>query len=527
MATMRIGDYLIMKGFCSTAAVEAAAMESGITGERIGTVLVRNGFLKQEDLIDAILHLEPDRIRVEKVYNTAVPRNILAENRIVIVAETDEEIFVSTLNTEARARSILQHYYPGKRLRFVPIGARDIDEFQDTLAQTQDENLAGDNAMALDSLLARAVRGNASDIHIEPRSHSYTVFFRLLGVRQIVHEGSLEQYGVIAAQIKDRARMDQVEIRVPQDGSFSILTAGRVVDARVATVPTVNGEVIVIRLLDPDRANVRIEELGITRIEEWRFATNYPYGLALVCGATGSGKTTTLNSTIREMDRFGRAIRTVEEPVEYRIPYVAQVNVNRVVGLDFAQALRAFMRADPDVIILGEVRDDETASLTLRAAETGHMVMATLHTGSVRGAFGRLKALSVSPVDLQPLLRGVLVQRLIRTLCIACRGAGCHLCFGSGYAGRTVVSECVSFRSESEVQRAFDGEMWWPSMIKDALIKVDKGMTSIEELRRVFHSELENPEFADDPELRELQRLIEEQEQGLVSVAMPPPPDND
>jgi general secretion pathway protein E len=506
---MRIGDYLVMKGLCTTTAVEAAALESQITSERIGTVLVRNGFLRQEDLIDAILHLEPDRIRVEKVYNTPVPRTVLAENKIVIVAETGDEVFVSTLNSEIQARTILEHYYPGKRLRFVPIGARDLDEFQETLAQAQEETSSSDNAAVLDVLLARAVRANASDIHIEPRSHTYTVFFRLLGVRQIVHEGSLEQFGVMAAQIKDRARMDQVETRVPQDGSFSIVTVGRVVDARVATVPTVNGEVVVIRLLDPDRANVRIEQLGISRIEEWRSATNYPYGLALVCGATGSGKTTTLNATIREMDRFGKAIRTVEEPVEYRIPYVAQVNVNRIVGLDFASALRAFMRADPDIIVLGEIRDIETGSLTLRAAETGHMVMATLHTGSIKGAFGRLKALEVSPLDLQPLLRGVLVQRLIRTLCIACRGTGCHLCFGTGYAGRTVVSECCSFRSESEVKRAFEGEVFWPSMIRDAMNKVDHGVTAVEELKRVFHSELENPEFADDPELKILQEMIQ------------------
>ncbi|HCM83535.1 MAG TPA: hypothetical protein DIS76_03105, partial [Rhodospirillaceae bacterium] len=136
---MRIGDYLVMKGMVTATAVEAAAMESQITSERIGTVLVRNGFLRQEDLIDAILHLEPDRIRVEKVYNTPVPRQILAENKIVIVAETGDEIFVSTLNTEAQARAILQHYYPGKKLRFVPIGARDLDEFQEALAQAQGE----------------------------------------------------------------------------------------------------------------------------------------------------------------------------------------------------------------------------------------------------------------------------------------------------------------------------------------------------------------------------------------------------
>ena len=299
-------------------------------------------------------------------------------------------------------------------------------------------------------------------------------------------------------------------------GHSVLLPSAGVVDARVATVPTVNGEIVVIRLLDPDRANVKLGELGISRVDEWKVATNYPFGLCLVCGATGSGKTTTLNATVREMDRFGRAIRTVEEPVEYRIPYVGQVNVNRIVGLDFAQALRAFMRADPDVIILGEVRDLETASLTLRAAETGHLVMATLHTGTIRGTFGRMRSLGVAPVDIQPLLRGILVQRLIRTLCIACRGAGCHICFGSGYAGRTIVSECVSFRSEVEVRRAQEGEQWWPSMVEDALTKVESGTTTVDELKRVFHSELENPEFAGDTAMERLRKLIKDNHNDLA-----------
>ena len=150
------------------------------------------------------------------------------ENKIVIVAETDDEIYVSTLSSEAQVRAVLQHYYPGKRLRFVPLSARDIDEFQDAMAMAQDNiDALGDDSVILESLLVRAVRLNASDIHIEPRSHTYTVFFRLLGVRQIVHEGNLEQFGVICAQVKDRSRMDQVETRVPQDGSFSIITVGR------------------------------------------------------------------------------------------------------------------------------------------------------------------------------------------------------------------------------------------------------------------------------------------------------------
>ena len=288
MAKPRLGDYLIEKGLTDKDAVEAAALEAKVTGERIGTVLVRNGFIRQEDLIDAILKLEPERIRGEKVYVTPVPKETLIENKIIIAAETTEELFAATLQNENRARTILQRYYPNKRIRFVPMSARDMDEFEDTLTQSEENSLTGgDDSLVLDNILTRATRGNVSDIHIEPRGYSYTVFFRVLGVRQIVHEGTLEQYGVVAAQVKDRARMDQVETRVPQDGSFSISSNNRVVDARVATIPTVNGEVIVVRLLDPDRANVRIEELGISRITEWRAAVNYPYGLCL--GLRGHG----------------------------------------------------------------------------------------------------------------------------------------------------------------------------------------------------------------------------------------------
>jgi general secretion pathway protein E len=290
--------------------------------------------------------------------------------------------------------------------------------------------------------------------------------------------------------------MDQVETRIPQDGGFTMEFRNRLVDMRVATVPTVNGEIVVIRLLDPDKAQRSMIELGITQIATWRAATNYPFGLCLICGATGSGKTTTLNATVREMDRFGKAIRTVEDPVEYRIPYVGQVNVNPIVGLDFAFALRAFMRADPDVIMLGEVRDVETAKLTLRAAETGHLVLATLHTGTVRGAVGRLRSLGVSDFDLRPLLRGVLVQRLVRTICSSCKGDGCERCLYTGYAGRTVVAECALFRNEMEVDRAINGEKWWPTMVSDALGKIKNGETTAEEVYRVFQSEIDNQDEA-------------------------------
>ncbi len=519
----RIGDYLVSQGLVEREAVEAAVRESKVSGERIGNILVRNGFLRHADLIDAILTIAPDNIAFEKNFTARIPRDLLEQYSIVVIADTNDEVFIATLSPQEAVHAIAKHYYPNKEVRFVGLSPADLASFMESIGregEDQDADDAEDDALVLDMILKQALLIGASDIHIEPRYRSYTVFYRHLGIRKIAHEGSLEQFAIIAAQVKDRARMDQVETRIPQDGSFSMEFRNRIVDMRVATVPTVNGEIVVIRMLDPDKGMKTLVELGISEVEAWRGATNYPFGLCLICGATGSGKTTTLNATVREMDRFGKSIRTVEDPVEYRIPYVGQVSINPLVGLDFTMALRAFMRADPDVIILGEVRDTNTAALMMRAAETGHLVLATLHTGSVRGAIGRLRGLEVAESDIRPLLRGVLVQRLVRTVCTACQGQGCQACMDTGYAGRTIVSECVMLKNELEVDRAMAGERWWPSMVTDALIKIRKGITTTEEIYRVFQAEIENQ----DEDLDGIEELIaavqgfkEEKRQKLMS----------
>jgi len=517
----RIGDILVDRGLVSREAVEAAVREGKITGDRIGNILVRNGFLRYNDLVKIILEINPEDIAFEKSYDIKIPREILEEYSIVIVAQTDNKIYVSTLSQQAVVEKIVKNYFPYKKVEFVSLSMNDLNSFMENLAaqsneSDEDNDEEEDDSMILDYLLKKAMLIGASDIHIEPRFQSYTVFFRHLGIRRIVHEGSLEQYAIVSSQLKDRARMDQVETRIPQDGGFSSEFRGRLIDFRVATVPGVNGEMIVIRLLDPDKSLKTVKDLGITNIESWKVATSYPFGLCLICGATGSGKTTTLNSTVREMDRFGKSIRTVEDPVEYRIPYVGQVNVNKVVGLDFATALKAFMRADPDVIVLGEVRDNETAELVLKAAETGHMVFATLHTGTVRGAIARLKSLGVSNIELKPLLRGILVQRLIRIVCPECGGKGCDRCMFTGYGDRTVVSENALFRSENDVEKALNGEISWPSMLEDGLLKFKSGITTAEEVYRVFQSEVDEGEEV-SPELAPILKQVQDYKKGLSS----------
>jgi type II secretory ATPase GspE/PulE/Tfp pilus assembly ATPase PilB-like protein len=464
--------------------IEAALAERAITGEKLGFILTRSGFIQRRTLVEAILKVSPSGIMGEQHYTSLIPPEVLIRTRTMVVAETGKEILLATMDPERQVRMEIEPLVQGLKLSFVPCNT---DQLENYLSDVQ--RLEHDSGNLVDRLLRMAMTENCSDVHIMPRHNTYTVMFRHLGVRQLAHEGTLDEYNTLTARIKDLSKMDLAERRIPQDGAFQTEHDGKLVDLRVATIPTANGEAIVIRILDPDRVQPRLEGLGITRIAEWRKGVSRPEGLCLICGPTGSGKTTTLNASVKEMDRFGRAIYTVEDPVEYRIAYTGQVNINPAVGLDFSRAVRAFMRADPDVIVLGEVRDPDTARNAVKAAETGHLVVATLHTGSIFGAVQRLRDLQVPEHELRHLLRTVLVQRLLRVFCTHCKGKGCHLCFNSGFAGRTVTSECAYFPGEKEVTDLIEGRSSWPTMVEDAVYKVEQGLTSAEEVERVFGAE--------------------------------------
>jgi general secretion pathway protein E len=478
----RIGDYLIEKGSLNPDALNAAIEEHRITEERIGNILVRNGFISQDELVEAIKDVDMDQLSSEQTLVTACPSTVLIQYRTMILAETKETIHVATFNDEEVVRQVLRNYYPREEILFHGVDITLLDEYLERI-----ERLNEDDDVVLDRIIRQALRLGVTDIHIyPPRTGSYSIFNRYLGVLRHTHEGDMEEYQRMIAQIKDRSSMDLAERRVPQDGAFQVEYNGNLVDMRVATLPSNSGEKVVIRLLDPNRIDPKLDSLGITRLRKWRAGVSEAQGLCLICGPTGSGKTTTLSSTVREIDRFGKSINTLEDPVEYRIPYIMQMNINHAVGLDFARGLRAYMRADPDVIIVGEIRDSETAQYALKAAETGHLVIGTLHTGSIEGSLQRLHDLDVEQAELRYLLRSVLVQRLMRTFCPKCAGEGCGNCMQSGFAGRTVVSEVEYFEDEKQVDQITSAERWWPTMIEDAVTKVQSGQTGSAELIRVF-----------------------------------------
>ena len=484
MDNEQLGTHLLQAGLVRKDQLEAARAEQRITGEKLGNILVRDGFLSRQNLVEILLELDPASLHAESHFTARIPPEVLLETQTMVVTETDSAFYIASLQPESVVLGRLESYREGRALHFMPVDVEKLDGYLAFL----DELVNGEQA-ALDKLLHRAFNEGISDIHIVPRYSTYSVFFRRLGVRHLAHEGNLEEYNSLTARIKDLSKMDLAERRVPQDGGFQLEHNGRLVDLRVATTPVNNSEYVVIRLLDPDNAKPSLSGLGITRVKEWRKGTSRPDGLNLICGPTGSGKTTTLNASIREADRFGSAIFTLEDPVEYRIPYVGQVNVNPAVGLDYARGIRAFMRSDPDIIVVGEIRDQETARNAIKSAETGHMVLGTLHTESIFGAVQRLRDLDVPAYELVYLLRSILVQRLLRTTCPRCKAAGCPHCHGTGYAGRTIVSECAYFSQESEVQRLVKGERWWPSMLDDAVGKYRAGVTTRAEVQRVFGEE--------------------------------------
>ncbi|MDD2222835.1 MAG: ATPase, T2SS/T4P/T4SS family [Pseudomonas sp.] len=482
-----LGSILLERKLLTAEQLHAALQEQKVSGARLGKILVRNGFLRQKNLLDILHEISPESMHEESVFLPEVPINFLKSTKTMITADLGDQVYVATMSSPSVVKQQLKNILIGREIIFAPVNPIRLAEYLSRLAESNNREQG-----AWETLVHSALEKQASDIHIIPRQSSYTAMQRRHGVLFLDHEGSLDEYMALASRIKDLSRMDMAERRKPQDGGFSVDHNGRIVYLRVVTVPTSDGERIIIRLLDPDSMNLALDSLGISGLAQWRKAVSRPDGLCLICGPTGSGKTTTLNATAREMNFMERAIYTAEDPVEYRIAYAGQVNVNPHVGLDFSEAIKTFMRADPDVIILGEVRDIETARNALKAAETGHLVIATLHTGSIIGAVSRLRDIGIEPYEMRHLLRGVMVQRLVRTVCQSCKGHGCGRCRNTGYQGRTIVSESTYLADEHAVDLVINGEKHWKTIIEDAIDKMQSGITDEKEIVRVFGAEVDD-----------------------------------
>ena len=358
----------------------------------------------------------------------------------------------------------------------------------------------------LNALLTQAAKDGASDIHIEPYERNSSVRFRVDGTLREVVQPNRALHAALISRLKIMAELDIAEKRLPQDGRISLRIGGRAIDVRVSTLPSAHGERAVLRLLDKGEAKFTLEGLGMDGdvLKQFRRLVQQPHGIVLVTGPTGSGKTTTLYAALQTLETATTNVLTVEDPIEYELPGIGQTQVNAKIELTFAKALRAILRQDPDVIMIGEIRDFETAQIAIQASLTGHLVLATVHTNDAPSLVTRLVDMGVEPYLLSSSLLGVLAQRLVRKLCTHCKRAdargryhpvGCNECGQTGYRGRTGVYELMTVDEKISAlihSRAAESQLFVAaeaaglrSMREDGERLVVQGVTSAEEVMRV------------------------------------------
>ncbi|CAI8332057.1 MAG: Type II secretion system protein E [Porticoccaceae bacterium UBA1117] len=393
--------------------------------------------------------------------------------------------------------------------------AADLEETGDLLDSEDDAPII----RLLNAILAESLKENASDIHIEPYEKESLVRFRLDGVLSTVLKPSAQITPLLISRIKVMSKLDIAEKRLPQDGRMSVKLGGRSIDLRISTMPSSHGERVVMRLLDKDAGQLQVDDLGMPSDTSAQLddLIRRPHGIVLVTGPTGSGKTTTLYAALQQMDRKGRNIMTVEDPVEYDLPGISQTQINLRAGMTFARGLKAILRQDPDVILIGEIRDGETAEIATQSSLTGHLVLSTLHTNTAAGAITRLQDLGVDSFLLASTIRGILSQRLLRKLCHHCRkeaepnefnrdllklkkghkiyeAGGCDKCNSTGYTGRQALFELVTVdaalqtlihENAGEIDLEAKIREQVPSIRQAGFALVGDGMTTIEEVLRV------------------------------------------
>lgn len=458
------------------------------------------------------------------------PANVLAIDDIRLVTGLDVDIVVASPSDITRMQSFL---YAGS-LNLEEILKESAGEAE-TVEEARTDEIALEHlrtmvedapiVRAVNQILTQAVMAEASDIHIEPHRREVKVRFRIDGVLQDVMTPPKSVQAPLISRVKILANMDIAERRLPQDGHIHLRLGGRELDLRVSTLPTVLGEKVVIRILDQARTRLTLPQLGFAGdlLSTWESLITKPYGLILVTGPTGSGKTTTLYTSLGRINTPERNIVSIEDPVEYQISRVNQVQVNPKIGLTFAHGLRTILRQDPDVVLIGEIRDRETAEIAVQASMTGHLVLSTVHTNDAPGAVTRLVDMGVEPFLITSSLVGVLAQRLVRVICERCkeayvppvealrrlgvdpteakdirlyRGRGCEMCRRTGYRGRVGVFELMVMTDElrrlvlsgasADVLRDAAQRAGMRTLRQNGVLKVLEGVTTFEEMLRVI-----------------------------------------
>ncbi len=545
------------EGLLTEAQLDAALNEQARVGKQLGRILIESGTISETDLVRTLAkqvgleYFDLADASIDASAVSLVSESIARRYQAIAVGWEDGKLVVAMADPSNvfaldDIRAITGHDVKTVVTSPTELAATidryfRIDAEVDTVAQaaadeySESEDLSSVSEVLEDApivkfvnlLITQAVNDRASDIHVEPTENDLRIRFRIDGVlHEVMRSPRSIQAGVIS-RLKVMAEINIAERRIPQDGRISLKVAGRSVDLRVATLPIVHGEKVVMRILDKGQALLRLEDLGFLPETLERFSTAYhkPYGTILVTGPTGSGKSTTLYATLNILNESHRNIITVEDPVEYRLAGINQVQVHPRAGLTFASALRSILRADPDVILVGEIRDRETAVIAIEAALTGHLVLSTLHTNSAASTPMRLVEMGVEPFLVTSAIDCVVAQRLARRLCDHCkeayqpteaelveagwspeelsgpdwpvlqRAVGCSSCGKTGYRGRFAIHEVLLLSEELErmiIERRSTDDLvkvavmeGMISLKKDGLRKVGLGLTSLEEIFRV------------------------------------------
>jgi len=540
---MRLGEILIERRQITQEDLDRALELQRERGDKLGKILVDLGFVAQRDILSAlaeqlqvpVLSIDaPPAVSPE--LETLSPR-FLRQFRCFPVAQHDHTVTLAMadpLDFETRSSvtscsglAVLAGIATEQEIidaidRYYGQSARNETEIATPTTDTEDLEHLRDMASEapvirlVNAMIASGVEKRASDIHIEPFEKEFRVRYRIDGVLVNQDPPPREMKAAIISRVKLMARLNIAERRLPQDGRIKIKTIGREVDLRVSTLPTLYGESVVMRLLDRSAGDFYdLERLGFDEhmLARMEYYTSLPHGIFLVTGPTGSGKSTTLYSALKRINQSSKKIITIEDPVEYQMDGINQIHVNPQIGLTFAQGLRHIVRQDPDVIMVGEIRDRETADIAIRSALTGHFVYSTLHTNDAPSAISRLTDMGVENYLITSSLVGVLAQRLVRMICPDCktsagtaitpdgdtiptwRGGGCENCFGTGYRGRLGIFEMMELNESIRaiIMRNEDASKLTAAARRDGMrnlredgwLKVRQGVTTAGEVTRV------------------------------------------
>ncbi len=561
----RLGEILLQHTSLKPEQLQEALTIQERDGGLLGEILIKRNLITAQEILRALCiqigmpfidDLKPNDIDPKLV--TPIPINYAKSKEVIplfledapagtqlVVAVSDPfnesllddlRVLVSlpirmVVSSGIRIQDAINRVYERNTANLVEQIEGDFDENYDLEGPIDILEATEDDAPVIkfvNSLIFRAVKEKASDIHIEPFEKEFVVRFRIDGVLYDIIRQPKRAHAAISSRIKVMGTLDIAEKRLPQDGRIKIKIAGKDIDIRLSTVPTIYGERIVMRILEQTGTILQLEQLGFSpkSCEQIEKLIQRKYGIILVTGPTGSGKSTTLSACLVKLNNPERNILTVEDPIEYQIPGINQVQVNAKIELTFARALRAFLRQNPDVIMVGEIRDKETAEIAINASLTGHLVLSTLHTNDSSGAATRLIDMGVEPFLVASSLLGIVAQRLIRKVCVKCRqphqpsdfemqemglarlpagsviysAKGCPSCAHSGYSGRTVIHELLLIddqmrslivkNTDSGTLKKAATEKGMTTLREDGVNKVLQGLTTVDELMRATHAEV-------------------------------------